>query len=161
MSVCLSQLRLSLQLVSLFRGVKQSPALCALLRILQAADADEKAAAYSDFLFALQAADLCFSEALLRLVFTDDNRYVRLTAAKEPIPEAMEALAERELSLFSALTELSPEDLFPDALPAGGSLARCRALKTKRLTWVRCTGRGFLSCTGSASACSPGAPCSV
>ena len=120
MSVCLSQLRLSLQLVSLFRGVKQSPALCALLRILQAADADEKAAAYSDFLFALQAADLCFSEALLRLVFTDDNRYVRLTAAKEPIPEAMEALAERELSLFSALTELSPEDLFPDALPAGG-----------------------------------------
>ena len=110
----LNELNVALSSVTLYKGVikeKVFTFLLALLRLQGDADDFLKAECYANFVSALYEEGCDLGEYIEKALSCDDNVYVRSFAAKDEIPKLMSDCFERELDIFSSLTELSADDL--------------------------------------------------
>lgn len=110
----LNELNIALSSVSLYKGVLKEKAFSCLLSLLRLnGDTPDflKAECYSNFVSAIYEEGCDFGEYIEKALRCDDNVYVRNFSSREEIPSLMVDCFCRELKIFSALTEISPEDL--------------------------------------------------
>lgn len=113
MNTKLNSLSLSLSSLSLFRGILDTKEMSALLALLSCeGDLRTRLKLYGEFVYSLAPYGNSFSEFLKKAVCEDENIYIVSKAKKRPVPTSVEKNLEEELALFTALSELSPEELF-------------------------------------------------
>lgn len=108
-----NQLNTALSSISLYNGVLEENVFQKLISFLRLPkDTDEflKVKSYSDFVSSLYEQGCDLGEYIENALRCDDNVYVRSFAAGREIPKLMSDCFERELKIFSALTEISPDD---------------------------------------------------
>ncbi len=116
MNTKLNSLSLSLSSLSLFRGILHTKEMSALLALLSCeGDLRTRLKLYGEFVYSLAPYGNSFSEFLKKAVCEDENIYIVSKAKKRPVPASVEKNLEEELALFTALSELSPEELFGEA----------------------------------------------
>ena len=116
----LKQLSAALSAFCVFRGLLTLEPVKALRACLDCEEGIQKnIGLYGNFVYSLAPYDYCFSDFLLQAVYTDENRYIICTAEKKEIAEPVRSNAERELSVLSALTCLTTEDLIKTDSYAG------------------------------------------
>ncbi|MBQ8203571.1 MAG: ATP-binding protein [Clostridia bacterium] len=106
------RLALELSSLSVFRGILKSDTLEALLQFLNENSVENKTRLFGQFVFSLADDNYCFSDFLRRKVYSDENKYITLTAQKAPIPKLLEENALFELRVFSKLTGLTADELW-------------------------------------------------
>lgn len=103
-----------------FRGILKKEPMRALLSFLTCeGPTAEKMARFGAFVYTLSEDGYCFSDFLLRAVYTDENRYIVGKARGEALPEVLLQNAKEELALFSRLTQLSADSLCEPLAKAG------------------------------------------
>lgn len=110
----LNELNIALSSVSLYKGVLKEKVFSCLLSLLRLnGDTPDflKAECYSNFVSAIYEEGCDFGEYIEKALRCDDNVYVRNFSSREEIPSLMVDCFCRELKIFSALTEISSEDL--------------------------------------------------
>jgi predicted AAA+ superfamily ATPase len=149
----LNEARLGLASLVLFREILADPVVEAMLRLLDAADAPVRVRvdAYTAFVSRLYRHGGNWSRYLLAKLLRDDNPYMLLTGADQPIPEYWEDALARELAVLQTLSRLTPEQMAremdcPISLPgwATESLDYAAAYRN-RLAHVHETGYGMFS----------------
>ena len=107
----LKQLYLKLCMSSVFRGVLNEPLFTYFGDFCNATDGtDEKIKAYAAFVSEIYKSGGSLTELVERLVFEDENVYVRAAAHRSLIRAEIAMAAENELSVFEELASLTPED---------------------------------------------------
>ena len=107
----LKNLYLSLCMSSLFREVLDKPLFLDLEKILSdEATAGEKIKAYSSFVNKIYTNGASLTDYVCRLVFEDENVYVKARAHGKPIAQQVLSAKERELSVFEEIAALTPQD---------------------------------------------------
>lgn len=104
----------ALSSVVLFRSVAQGEVLSrlnAFLQSIDSSDKNEKTKKYCDFAAALYANGCDLGEYIEDALRCDDNVFVRLFASGKAIPSVMQKCFEREMEIFSSLTEYSSSQL--------------------------------------------------
>jgi len=148
-----SQLSAQLGSLVVFRELARGPVLQKLNDFLQTdgLPADRQVTAYADFVAALFREGCDFGAWLLDAAASDENAYVRLLARNEPIPPALAACADAELSILASLSSLTPDELCA-RIPYSGYLPRfsCapfdfRAAYARRMADIRRTGWGVFA----------------
>lgn len=101
-----------LSALSVFRGILDKREMRAFLYFLKAEDLCQKLSFYGEFINSLGTHAGSFSAFLKKAVCEDENIYIKSVAKNKEVSASIKANAEKELELFSALTELSPAMLF-------------------------------------------------
>lgn len=101
-----------LSALSVFRGILDKREMRAFLDFLKAEDLCQKLSFYGEFINSLGTHTGLFSAFLKKAVCEDENIYIKSVAKNKEVSASIKANAEKELELFSALTELSPAMLF-------------------------------------------------
>ena len=98
--------------LSVFRGILDKKEMRAFLDFLKAEDLCQKLSFYGEFINSLGIHAGSFSAFLTKAVCEDENIYIKSVAKNKEVSSSIKANAEKELELFSALTQLTPKDLF-------------------------------------------------
>ena len=98
--------------LSVFRGILDKKEMRAFLDFLKADDICQKLSFYGEFINTLGIHGGSFSTFLKKAVCEDENIYIKSVAKNKEVSSSIKANAEKELELFTALTELSPALLF-------------------------------------------------
>ena len=98
--------------LSVFRGILDKKEMRAFLDFLKAEDLCQKLSFYGEFINTLGVYDGSFSAFLKKAVCEDENIYIKAVAKGKEVSDSVKANAQKELELFSYLTELTPEMLF-------------------------------------------------
>ena len=110
----LSDLRLRLASLAIFRDLLQDPVLQALCQYLQAREhgaEDTAVSAYAEFVSRLYAKGGSLSRHMQSLCHNSENAYVRAMGAGQTPPAEMEACLQAELSALQAVAQLTPARL--------------------------------------------------
>ena len=98
-----------LRLTAVFKGTLTSPLLTSFFRFMEATTKAEKFSAYAAFVSEIYEGGGSLTELCRRIVFEDENVYVKSYAKGVPVDENIERAAKRELQAFSSFASLSPE----------------------------------------------------
>ena len=98
--------------LSVFRGILDKKEMRAFLDFLKAEDLYQKMSFYGEFINSLGIHAGSFSAFLTKAVCEDENIYIKSVAKNKEVSASIKANAEKELELFSALTEITPASLF-------------------------------------------------
>lgn len=98
--------------LSVFRGILDKKEMRAFLDFLKADDICQKLSFYGEFINTLGIHGGSFSTFLKKAVCEDENIYIKSVAKNKEVSSSIKANAEKELELFTALTELSTALLF-------------------------------------------------
>ena len=98
--------------LSVFRGILEKKEMRAFLDFLKADDLCQKLSFYGEFINSLGIHAGSFSAFLTKAVCEDENIYIKSVAKNKEVSASIKANAERELELFSSLTEITPRNLF-------------------------------------------------
>ncbi len=98
--------------LSVFRGILDKREMKAFLEFLRAEELSDKLSFYGEFVNSLGIHTGSFSAFLKKAVCEDENIYIKSVAKNKEVSSSIKANAEKELELFSYLTELTPEMLF-------------------------------------------------
>ena len=98
--------------LSVFRGILDKREMQTFLGFLGADDLCQKLSFYGEFVNSLGTHAGSFSAFLKKAVCEDENIYIKSVAANKEVSSSIKANAQKELELFSYLTELTPEMLF-------------------------------------------------
>lgn len=98
--------------LSVFRGILDKKEMRAFLNFLSAEDLCQKLSFYGEFINSLGIHAGSFSAFLTKAVCEDENIYIKSVAKNKAVSASIKANAEKELELFSALTEITPAMLF-------------------------------------------------
>jgi predicted AAA+ superfamily ATPase len=98
--------------LSVFRGILDKKEMRAFLDFLKADDLCQKLSFYGEFINSLGIHAGSFSAFLTKAVCEDENIYIKSVAKNKEVSASIKANAEKELELFSALTEITPANLF-------------------------------------------------
>ena len=98
--------------LSVFRGILDKKEMTAFLSFLKAEELSDKLSFYGEFINSLGIHAGSFSVFLKKAVCEDENIYIKSVAKNKEVSSSIKANAEKELELFSYLTELTPEMLF-------------------------------------------------
>lgn len=113
MNNSLNSVALRLSSLTVFRSLLAKREMSAFLRFLSCGnDLKEKLSLYGEFVYSLSAYGNSFSEFLKKAVCEDENLYIVSKAKKKDVPSSVEKNLFEELSLFTLLSELTPEILF-------------------------------------------------
>lgn len=143
-----------LSALSVFRGILDKKEISAFLGFLKADDICDKLSFYGEFVSALGAYDGSFSAFLKKAVCEDENVYIKAVAKGKDVSGSVKANAEKELELFSYLTELTPEMLFEGSdyegyVPAfDNEKVDFSAVYTERLSHIEYYGYGIFATAG-------------
>jgi predicted AAA+ superfamily ATPase len=150
----LKNLSCRLSALSVFRGILDKKEISAFLSFLKADDICDKLSFYGEFISALGAYDGSFSAFLKKAVCEDENVYIKAVAKGKDVSDSVKANAEKELELFSYLTELTPEMLFEGSdyegyVPAfDNEKVDFSAVYTERLNHIEYYGYGIFATAG-------------
>ena len=108
------QRKLCIELMSLsvFREILKTKTISALIEFLKVDIIEEKALAYGKFVYSLSEDNYSFSDFLRRVVYSDENKYIVSTAQKATVSNVLKNNAEKELSIFTRLSEITVSDLW-------------------------------------------------
>lgn len=110
--VDLKQLKNELATLSVFRNLLYKKELGSFFAFLECeGDMCSRLSKYGEFVNSLSASNASFSDFLKKSVCEDENIFITLTAAKKEIPSSVTQNTERELEIFTALSEISCEDI--------------------------------------------------
>lgn len=110
----IKKLYLELCMSSVFHNVLKKPLLLHLSKYVNATDEGEKIKAYSAMISVVYDEGGSLTDAVMRLVFEDENTYIKLRAhGREISPELSEAV-HHELVSFERLAALTPTDFAED-----------------------------------------------
>ena len=143
-----------LSALSVFRGILDKKEISAFLGFLKADDICDKLSFYGEFVSALGAYDGSFSAFLKKAVCEDENVYIKAVAKGKDVSDSVKCNAEKELELFSYLTELTPEMLFEGSdyegyVPAfDNEKVDFSAVYTERLSHIEYYGYGIFATAG-------------
>ena len=98
--------------LSVFRGILEKKEMRAFLDFLKTEDLCQKLSFYGEFINSLGTHAGSFSAFLTKAVCEDENIYIKSVAKNKEVSASIKANAEKELELFSTLTEISPASLF-------------------------------------------------
>ena len=98
--------------LSVFRGILDKKEMRAFLNFLGADDLCQKLSFYGEFINSLGIHAGSLSAFLTKAVCEDENIYIKSVAKNKEVSASIKANAEKELELFSALTEITPANLF-------------------------------------------------
>ena len=98
--------------LSVFRGILDKKEMSTFLDFLKAEDLCQKLSFYGEFVNSLGTHAGSFSAFLKKAVCEDENIYIKSVAKNKEVSASIKANAQKELELFSYLTELTPEMLF-------------------------------------------------
>ena len=101
-----------LSALSVFRGILDKREMKAFLDFLKADELCDKLNYYGEFINSLGIHAGSFSDFLKKAVCEDENIYIKSVAKNKEVSASIKANAEKELELFSFLTELTPDMLF-------------------------------------------------
>lgn len=101
-----------LSALSVFRGILDKREMKAFLDFLKADELCDKLNCYGEFINSLGIHAGSFSAFLKKAVCEDENIYIKSAAKNKEVSASIKANAEKELELFSFLTELTPDMLF-------------------------------------------------
>lgn len=145
----------ALALTSVFIGVMQTPLFRAFDSYCRADGDTEKRRAYAAFVAEVYAYGDSLTDLAQKIVFEDENVYVKAAAKGEKIPAAISASAKRELAVFSQFAALGVSDFAADMgvaeaeLPAFSSKEKdFFASYQKRLRSIGKYGYGIFSAHG-------------
>ena len=113
--------------VTVFRGVLKKPLFLAFEKFCLAERTFEQRKGYGEFVSLIYQDGGSLSETVQRLVFEDENVYVKGVAAKKDLDVKIRASAERELSVFSQLTALTRAEFAEVMQTDEGELADFRS----------------------------------
>lgn len=105
--------------LSVFRGILDKKEMGAFLDFLRAEDLCQKLSCYGEFINSLGIHSGSFSDFLKKAVCEDENIYIKSVAKNKEVSASIKANAEKELELFTSLTELTPAKLFEDISYSG------------------------------------------
>ncbi|MBR5438568.1 MAG: DUF815 domain-containing protein, partial [Clostridia bacterium] len=112
----LNGLDLKLSSLSVFRNLLKTKELSSFLTFISCkGDMRERMSLYGEFVYSLAQHGNSFSAFLKMAVCEDENIYIVSKAKKKEIPSSVERNTMEELSLFSLMSELTPEELFEGA----------------------------------------------
>ena len=103
----------ALELVSVFSGVRKKSLLKSFFEYVDA-DERKKRLAYANFVFEIYEGGGDLTAIVKKLVFEDENVYVKGVARGEELPDYIVQSLQRELRWFSAFAQLTPADFALD-----------------------------------------------
>ena len=106
----IKKIYLDLCMCSVFRSVFEKPLFKYFSDFVKASVTDEKIKAYANMVAETYLTGGSLTDAVKRVVFEDENPYVRFRAQGREIPTVMEEAVKRELSAFHAFSSLSVKD---------------------------------------------------
>ena len=98
--------------LSVFRGILDKKEMRTFLDFLKVEDLFQKLSFYGEFINSLGIHAGSFSAFLTKAVCEDENIYIKSVAKNKEVSSSIKANAEKELELFSSLTEITPANLF-------------------------------------------------
>lgn len=107
----LEKLRCELSSLCVFRGILASETMKSFVAFLGADVINEKLGFYAEFVSSLSHYAGSFSEFLKKAVCEDENIFITLIAAKKDVPTSIKNNTEKELEIFSRLSEISYEEI--------------------------------------------------
>lgn len=105
------KLSCELSSVCVFRNVMNTQVMKSFCAFLDEEKFKEKLRRYAEFVGSLSAYSGSFSEFLKKSLCEDENIYITLTASGSQIPDSIKANTERELEIFSSLSNLTVSDI--------------------------------------------------
>ena len=148
----LQKLHTGLCATAVFRGVLSHPVFSLFARYCKSENKTEKLNAYAEFVAEIYAQGGNLTELVKKLVFSDENVYIKGVAKKQNVPLEVLASAKREMENFAKFGALCTEDFAVDMgvseaeLPAFSSFnADMGALYQERLQNVGKYGYGIFS----------------
>ena len=140
--------------LSVFRGILDKKEMRAFLDFLKAEDLCQKLSFYGEFINSLGIHAGSFSAFLTKAVCEDENIYIKSVAKNKEVSASIKANAEKELELFSALTEITPASLF-DGISYDGYIPEFEnekvdfsAVYAERLSHIERYGYGVFATAG-------------
>ena len=140
--------------LSVFRGILDKREMRAFLEFLRAEELSDKLSFYGEFINSLGIHAGSFSAFLKKAVCEDENIYIKSVAKNKEVSASIKANAEKELELFSYLTELTPEMLFEGSNYEGyvpvfeNEKVDFSAVYTERLSHIEYYGYGIFATAG-------------
>ena len=140
--------------LSVFRGILDKKEMTAFLSFLRAEELSDKLSFYGEFINSLGIHAGSFSAFLKKAVCEDENIYIKSVAKNKEVSASIKANAEKELELFSYLTELTPEMLFEGSNYEGyvpvfeNVKVDFSAVYTERLSHIEYYGYGIFATAG-------------
>ena len=140
--------------LSVFRGILDKKEMTAFLSFLRAEELSDKLSFYGEFINSLGIHAGSFSAFLKKAVCEDENIYIKSVAKNKEVSASIKANAEKELELFSYLTELTPEMLFEGSNYEGyvpvfeNEKVDFSAVYTERLSHIEYYGYGIFATAG-------------
>lgn len=110
----LKKLYSDLLMTSLFGGVTDTSLFRRFFAWARATDKDEAIKAYADFVKTIYENGGSLTDCVHRLVFEDENVYVKMRARGEAVSPEIETALRAELSVLNRFASLSPEDFAAD-----------------------------------------------
>ena len=110
----LKKLHLDLCMIGVFRGALSKPLLKHFDSYARAQTTEEKVSAYGAFVSEIYKNEASLTDAVMRIVFEDENVYVKARAKGRVPNENIARATERELEAFSTLAALTSEDFRED-----------------------------------------------
>ena len=101
-------------MTSIFKNVKEKPLFVAFFRYSESQSIEEKIEAYSAFSYEIHENGGSLSELVCRLIFEDENVYIRTRAKKKKFPKALSDAVLHELSVFERFLSLTDKDFKED-----------------------------------------------
>ncbi len=105
------KLRYELSSLCVFRSILDTKTFKSFCGFLGADEINKKLGFYAEFVNSLSLYDGNFSAFLKKAVCEDENIFITLTAAKKEIPSGIKNNTEKELDIFSRLSEISYEEI--------------------------------------------------
>ncbi len=110
----INDLYLRLCMSSIFKGVLEKPLFKSLEEYCRATEKDRKIRAYASFAAEIYEHGGSLTDLACRLVFEDENVYIKARAHKLPISKSIRDAVRNELRVFEELCALTPEDFSCD-----------------------------------------------
>lgn len=148
----LQKLQRNLSICAVFRKTLDAPIFRMFDAFCEGGSITEKLRAYGAFVAEIYECGGNLTDAVQRIVFEDENVYVRAVAKGKQIDRNVEAAAERELETFSEIAALTAEDFALDMRIAAEELPKFSSVNAdmvssyrERLRNIRKYGYGIFS----------------
>ena len=109
------EILLSLSSLTIFRNLLKKDVMKAFISFLESENETQNVYNYGEFVSALTAYNMSFSDFLMQSLIEDENYYIKSVAAKKPVSSAAKSNLEAELEILSSLTKLNKGSLWKDS----------------------------------------------
>ena len=106
----LEKLYLELSMLSVFRAVLDKPIVAHFCDIMSKANEVDRINSYAAMVSEIYREGGSITDAIRRIVFEDENVYIKIRASGKPVPMTISVAAEHEISILGMLATLATDD---------------------------------------------------